>query len=136
MAQAEDIVVEDGITEIDFISEVIDDVFATGDGVGTKFYLGGKFSVPTGDLGVIAGTSTIKKSVGGTGDFLEATESVDYTISESTGEITWIGALPSGDVISADYRFRYRVRFKDSNLTRRAFAFQLWETGLELIQVI
>lgn len=112
---------------------VTSDVFATGDGVNTVFYLGNKFRLPTGDAYIASGTLDITKSVGGTGSYLPySSYSMDYTI----GRVLASPAVPSGDVLKADYRFYYRARFQEDELSRRQFATALWSSELKLIQVI
>jgi len=116
---------------------ITEDVFATGDGVETTFYIGNKFNLPTGDCYLLSGTVTIQQSLDGTGDYVTKTDSVDFNLTESIGQVIWIGgALPDDDTLRATYRFYYTVRFKEPRLTRKAFAYQLWDYGLELIQVI
>lgn len=105
----------------------------SGDGTKKVFYLGNSVNIGTGDCILTSGTLVLKKSVGGTGDYLAFSA---YTVSNSTGQITTNSAVPSGDVLQANYNFQYNVRFKDDNLTREAFAYQLWRFGLELIEVI
>ena len=105
----------------------------SGDGAKSVFYLGGKVDVGTGDLIVSPGTATLTRSVGGTGDYLSFTA---FTIDEPIGQVTTNAVLPSGDVLRANYNFRYRVRFKDEGLTREAFAADLWNFGINLIEAI
>lgn len=105
----------------------------SGDGVASVFYLGGKVDIGTGDLIVTPDSEAITRSIGGTGDFLSFT---DYTLDDDLGQLTTDAVLPSGDVLRAEYKFRYRVRFKDDFLTREAFATELWRFGVELIEVI
>ena len=108
--------------------------FASGDGSSnTIFYLGTSVDVGTGDLIVTPGSEVVTRSIGGTGDFLSYST---YTINNDNGKVTTNTALTSGDVLRATYNFRYRVRFKDDNLTREAFAAELWRFGLELVEVI
>lgn len=115
---------------------ISNDVFATGDGVKANFYIGNKFSLPTGDCHLISGTVTIQKSVGGTGDWTAWSSPTNYTLQESLGEVIPAITLPSGDVLRGTYRFRYRVRFADSSITRKQFAYELWNTGIDLVQEI
>ena len=105
----------------------------SGDGVASVFYLGNKVGIGTGDLIVTPSSADLFRSIGGTGDFLAFSA---YAIEENFGQVTTNAVLPSGDVLRADYNFRYRVRFKDDNLTREAFATELWRYGLELIEAI
>ena len=39
------------------------------------------------------------------------TEGVDYTLDDTTGIITWTAPLTPGEVITADYKFYFKVRF-------------------------
>lgn len=112
---------------------VDDEVFGSGDGSQTVFYLGRDVDVGTGDLIVTPASAAVERSIGGTGDFLSFT---DFTIDEDIGQITMNSAPAAVDVFRADYNFRYRVRFKEDNLTREAFASELWRYGLELVEVI
>lgn len=107
--------------------------FGSGDGVKSVFYFGNKVNIGTGDIIVTPGSDVVTRSVGGTGDYLSFTA---YTIDNNVGQVTTNAVLPSGDVLRSTYNFRYRVRFKDDNLTREAFATELWRFGLELIEVI
>lgn len=107
--------------------------FGSGDGTQTIFYLGGAVDMATGDLIVTPGSAVVTRSIGSTGDYLAFSA---YTINENIGKITTNVSLPSGDVLRANYNFRYRVRFKDDNLTREIFAVNLYRFGVDLIQVI
>jgi uncharacterized protein (TIGR02217 family) len=112
---------------------VINDVFATGDGVNTVFYLGNKFSLKSGDCYLLAGSLSVERSVGGTGDYSSFT---DYSSTNSLGSVITNAPLPSGDVMRADYRFMYRVRFSTDIMEKRAFAYKLWSSEVEIVQVI
>ena len=105
----------------------------SGDGSRSVFYLGQSVDVATGDLIAVSGSTSLKRSVGGTGDFLPFSA---FTIDDPIGQITTTSPLPLNDVIRADYQFYYRVRFKDDTLTREAFASELWRYGIELTEVI
>lgn len=105
----------------------------SGDGTKTVFYLGGKVDMSTGDLIVTPATAVLTRSVGGTGDYLSFTA---FTIDEPVGQVTTNTALPSGDVLRANYNFRYRVRFQEDPLTREAFAADLWNFGINFVEVI
>ncbi len=107
--------------------------FGSGDGIKSIFYLGGAVDMATGDLIVTPGSAVITRSIGATGDYLAFSA---YTINENTGQITTNAVLPSGDVVRANYNFRYRCRFKDDNLTREIFAVNLYRFGVDLIQII
>ena len=105
----------------------------SGDGIKTVYYLGTNVDIGTGDMIVTPGSAVLTKSVKGTGDYLSYSS---YTINENTGQLTTSPAVPSGDVLRATYNFRYRVRFREDQLNREAFAANLWNFGLEIIQVI
>ncbi len=115
---------------------VTNDTFATGDAVTTVFYVGNKFLLPTGDCYLIDPV-TISMDNSGDGSFAVQTEGVDYTLDRTLGQVTMTVTPQDGDVLRADqYRFYYKVRFQDAKLSRRAFAFQLWESGIDMVQVI
>jgi uncharacterized protein (TIGR02217 family) len=122
-------------TTTDGKGPVTNDVFATGDGIVASFYINNKFQLPTGDCHIIPDSETVQISVGGTGDY-STWGTGDYTLDDTIGEITPTSVLPSGDVLRATYRFYYTVRFKDSNLSKRAFSYKLWNSSLQLMQVI
>lgn len=110
------------------------DVFCTGDGAERHFYLGThQLVIPTGDVVLVSGSVVLQRSVGGTGDFASFTA---FTYTPEIGKILTNTALPSGDVLRGDYRFMYRARFSNDKLSRRAFAYQLYSSELEIVQVI
>lgn len=115
---------------------VTNNIFATGDGSTAIFYIGSKFLLPTGDCHIIPSSYTIQHSIGGTGDYTNWAETTNYTISVATGAITPVSTLANTNTLRASYRFYYSVRFKDAKLSKRAFAYKLWNIGMELIQVI
>lgn len=112
-------------------SPVENDVFATGDGVGTQFYLGGSFSIPTGDCLLISGSVSVQTGDGTTFANFSA-YSGDYTFNK----IVTNSPLPLNRVMRASYRFRYRGRFANDSLSKRAFAYKLWQSEIEITQVI
>lgn len=107
--------------------------FGSGDGARSVFYFGNSLYAGTGDLILVPSSASVKRSIGGTGDFLSF---ATYSLNESIGQLTTNSILPSGDVLRADYRFYYRVRFKDDQLSREAFAADLLRFGIDLIEVI
>lgn len=107
--------------------------FGSGDGVRSVFYLGSSVDIATGDLIVTPGSAVLTRSVGGTGDYLSFAA---YTIDEGLGQVTTNAVLPSGDVLRANYNFRYRVRFREDNMTRENFATNLYRFGVEIVEVI
>lgn len=109
------------------------EIIGSGDGSKSIFYLGSKVYIGTGDLIVTPGSAVVKRSIGGTGDYLTF---ASYSLNESLGQLITNTPLPSGDVLRADYYFRYRVRFKEDMLTRETFVTTLCNYGLELEEVI
>jgi hypothetical protein len=114
-------------------SPVTAETAGSGDGIKSVFYLGNKVGISTGDLVVTSGSAALTRSIGGTGDYLSFTA---FTITEGVGQITTNSVLPSGDVLRANYSFRYLVRFKDDNLTRENFATNLYRYGIDLLEVV
>lgn len=109
------------------------EVIGSGDGVKSVYYLGQNVDIGSGDCISVPGSEAVKRSIGGTGDFLSFS---NYVIDSTVGQITTNAILPSGDVLRADYSFYYRVRFKDDKLAREAFATNLWNFGLDLVEVV
>mgnify|MGYP001609993607 CR=1 FL=1 len=107
------------------------ETLGSGDGTKTVFYAGKNVDIGTGDLIVTPGSLTVQRSIGGTGDYA-ATPTGDYTLDENLGQVSFSSAPTSGDVYRSTYNFRYRVRFANDDLTREAFATELWRYGLEL----
>ena len=107
--------------------------FGSGDGVKSVFYLGSAVDAGTGDLIVTPGSAAVTRSVSGTGEFLTFTS---FAIDENLGQITTDAVLPSGDVVRANYNFRYRVRFAEDNITRENLVPNLYRFGIELQEVI
>lgn len=112
---------------------VTSEIIGSGDGSKSVFYMGNQVMIGTGDLIVTPASAALKRSVKGTGDFLTFAA---YTIDESFGQITTNSPLPTGDVLRADYNFRYRVHFKEDNLTRQSFVANLCDFGIELEEVV
>ena len=109
------------------------EIVGSGDGSTAVFYLGNNVDAGTGDVIVTPGSATFQRSIGGTGDFLNFTA---FSIDEDVGQVTTDENLPSSDVLRSNYNFRYRVRFKEDNLTRENFIAKLFNYGLEIIEVI
>lgn len=101
-----------------------DQTIGTGDGVTGVFQL-----VKNYVSGTATESRTIKKPVAGTVkvavDSVLQTDSVDYTLDEATGEITFVpGAVPPLDaVITAGYEFDVPVRFDTDYLSIDHIAF-------------
>lgn len=113
---------------------VLLETVGSGDGAKSVFYLGKNVDFGTGDLTMVPGSETLKRSIGGTGDFLSFAA---YTIDNNFGQVTTTSPLASGDVLRADtYRFYYKVRFKDDTLTRDALSPELWNVSVSLEEVI
>ena len=65
------------------------------------------------------------------------TEAGDYTVNYATGLITFGSAPGTGDTILAtSYRFYYVVRFAEDDMDRKQFAYQLYNFGISLVEVI
>ena len=110
------------------------ETIGSGDGIKSSFYFGGSVDIGTGDCVIVPNSETLVRSIGGTGDYLPYST---YTLNDDNGRITTSPALPSGDVLKASrYEFYYRVRFKEDSLSREAFAADLWNIGVELIEIV
>lgn len=109
------------------------ETLGSGDGAQTVFYFGGSVDIGTGDCIIVPNSEAVTRSVGGTGDYLSFTA---YTLTDNTGRLVTNTSLPSGDVLRSNYEFYYRVRFKDDSLSREAFSADLWNMGIDLIEVV
>jgi len=73
-------------------------------------------------------------------DNIEKTEGAadDYTLDDETGLITWVNHTPSdGEVVTADYRFYYRVRFATDAYRDANHLPDLWTADdIVLVEVI
>ena len=76
-------------------------------------------------------------------DAATKTEGTEFTLSDTTGIIDWTGgsapngALGAGEVVTAQYQFYFRVRFvEDTHLDMQFAATPLWESELEIVEVI
>jgi uncharacterized protein (TIGR02217 family) len=108
----------------------------TGDGAETEFQL-----VYTASSPLTSKTRTITKPAAGTVTvYLDGVEvdSADYTVSTTTGVITFDVAPGNGVEVTAEFEFYYPVRFQDDELaisiTHRADRFNL--EGLTFIEVL
>jgi uncharacterized protein (TIGR02217 family) len=50
-----------------------------------------------------------------------------YTVDGETGRVTFTAAPPSGQIITADFTYRFRVRFADDSAEFENFMYQLWQ---------
>ena len=51
----------------------------------------------------------------------------NYTVDGETGVVTFTAAPPAGQVITADFTYRFRVRFADDSAEFENFMYQLWQ---------
>ena len=101
-----------------------DETLGTGNGSNKNFTLD-RYPVHSGDCILVSATS---------GDL---TEGVDYTVNYTTGAITFSSAPANNDVIKAtSYHFYYICRFAKDDMSRELFSYQLYNTGLEVLQVL
>jgi uncharacterized protein (TIGR02217 family) len=54
-------------------------------------------------------------------------DSATYTVDGDTGLVTFTRPPPSGQSISADFTYRFRVRFADDTAEFENFMYQLWQ---------
>jgi uncharacterized protein (TIGR02217 family) len=50
-----------------------------------------------------------------------------YTVDAETGQVTFTAAPPAGQIITADFTYRFRVRFADDSAEFENFMYQLWQ---------
>lgn len=50
-----------------------------------------------------------------------------YTVDNETGLVTFVTPPPTGHVITADFTYRFRVRFADDSAEFENFMYQLWQ---------
>ncbi len=50
-----------------------------------------------------------------------------YAVDAETGLVTFAAAPPAGQIITADFTYRFRVRFADDTLEFENFMYQLWQ---------
>jgi len=50
-----------------------------------------------------------------------------YTVDADTGLVTFTAPPPAGQVITADFTYRFRVRFADDSAEFENFMYQLWQ---------
>src|SRR5215204_4548184 len=51
----------------------------------------------------------------------------NYAVDGETGLVTFAAAPPAGQVITADFTYRFRVRFADDSAEFENFMYQLWQ---------
>jgi len=100
------------------------EVVGTGNGSNVNYQLD-NYPLPSGSI-----TLTV--------DGVAQTETTNYTLTRTTGAITFAGGSvpPSGDQILATYRHCKTVRFTEDKLTREQFAYKLYNLGIKLIEVL
>ena len=50
-----------------------------------------------------------------------------YTVADDTGLVTFTTPPPAGKVVTADFTYRFRVRFADDTAAFENFMYQLWQ---------
>jgi uncharacterized protein (TIGR02217 family) len=50
-----------------------------------------------------------------------------YTVDVETGQVTFTAPPPAGQIITADFTYRFRVRFADDSAEFENFMYQLWQ---------
>lgn len=50
-----------------------------------------------------------------------------YTVDGETGQVTFTAAPPAGQIVTADFTYRFRVRFADDSAEFENFMYQLWQ---------
>ena len=50
-----------------------------------------------------------------------------YTVDDETGLVTFAAPPPAGQIITADFTYRFRVRFADDAAEFENFMYQLWQ---------
>ena len=117
------------VTDESPTSQSGDETIAQGDGSDRTFQFD-RYPVKSGDCSLTLSNSA------GSGDTPQ-TEGGDYTVNYTTGAITFGSAPGTGDTITAtSYRFYYAVRFAEDYLDRKQFAYQLYNFGINLVEVI
>jgi uncharacterized protein (TIGR02217 family) len=51
----------------------------------------------------------------------------DYSVDGETGRLTFAAAPPPGQIVTADFTYRFRVRFADDTVEFENFMYQLWQ---------
>jgi uncharacterized protein (TIGR02217 family) len=50
-----------------------------------------------------------------------------YTVNGETGQVTFAAPPPAGQIVTADFTYRFRVRFADDTAEFENFMYQLWQ---------
>jgi uncharacterized protein (TIGR02217 family) len=100
-----------------------DELLGIGDGENVTFNFS-RYPIISGDCDITVG-----------GD--ARTEVTDYTVNYDTGEIVFEEA-PSGDlaVLARSYRFYYKLRFAEDDLSKKQFAYKLYNIDIDLVEVL
>jgi len=54
-------------------------------------------------------------------------DSAGYTVDSETGQVTFAAPPPAEQIITADFTYRFRVRFADDTAEFENFMYQLWQ---------
>lgn len=95
------------------------ETIGTGDGTTTAFQLVrtfGGFAEPITAPNIVSAVRDNGTTVPGTG----------YAVNSATGIVTFTAPPAAGHVLTADFTYRFRVRFSDDNATFENFMYQLW----------
>lgn len=111
---------------------VVAQSLGVGDGVTTTFQLTrtqGGFTQPIGEVNLTDGTKPLLVYIGG------VLQSSGYSVAPG-GILTFTSAPGSSLLVSATFKYYWRVRFNDDNLDFRVMFTKIWEAQqVELIQV-
>ena len=50
-----------------------------------------------------------------------------YSVDPDTGQVSFAAPPPAGEAITADFTYRFRVRFSDDTAEFENFMYQLWQ---------
>lgn len=95
-----------------------DQQFGTGDGAATVFRLGRTLGGAYEPISAVNGTITVAK---------DGIATTAYTLSASTGKVTFTTAPAAGAVLTWSGEYYRRVRFERSSLEYREFLRDLWD---------
>ena len=99
-------------------------VVGTGDGSATAY------TIPRFRYPVVPNSEAITLNSSG------QTDPTNYSLNDTTGVITFVSAPGNNVVVRISHNFYRIVRFKEPNLSREQFAFNLFNSELEFIEVI
>lgn len=54
-------------------------------------------------------------------------DAAEYTVDSDTGQVTFTAPPPAGQIVTADFTYRFRVRFADDSAEFENFMYQLWQ---------